>query len=67
MSILKRLEDGNILGIVGNGDGGFNVYEGCDCYYHTDLTVSEMMQLSREIMDMAVGRKEPAPIDHHPV
>lgn len=58
MSILKILEDNNVFGILNNADGTFKVFEMCDQYFDLELTANEMMELSREIMDMAVERKE---------
>lgn len=57
MSMLKRLEEEGVFSIVKDGDK-FRVWEECDHYYDFPCTKEDLMQLAKEIIDLANGEEK---------
>lgn len=53
---LDRLGDGNegrVFSIVKNEDGTFEIWEGCDNYFHEKFTAEELRELGDEIIALS--------------
>lgn len=55
-SVLEKLDDESVLGIIPLPEQGmFEIYERCDEYFSVKLTADELLQLAKEIEEMAKG------------
>jgi hypothetical protein len=53
MNLLKKLESKKVFSINKQKNGQFLIEEGCDTYYSVEFTAEELIELAKEIEQLA--------------